>query len=70
VFLFFHDLIHLLIMCGEVERKDLRCGCNLSLTLKANHKEDKLPGLRDDLPALLGRDQGKNTRWDYLGYPV
>jgi hypothetical protein len=29
------------------------CGCNLSLTLRANHKEEKFPGLRDDLPSLL-----------------
>jgi hypothetical protein len=35
-----------------------------------NHEEEKLPGLRDDLPAFLGRDQGNGTRWDYLGYPV
>jgi hypothetical protein len=35
-----------------------------------NHKEDKLPSLKNDLPALLGIYQGNNTRWDYLGYPV
>jgi hypothetical protein len=40
------------------------------LTLRVNHEEDKLLSLRDDLPTLLGRDQGNNTRWDYLGYPV
>jgi hypothetical protein len=27
-------------------------------------------GLRDDLPTFLGRDQGNNTRWDCLGYPI
>jgi hypothetical protein len=40
------------------------------LTLSMNHEEDKLPSLRDDLPALLGRDQGNGGRWDYLWYPV
>jgi hypothetical protein len=40
------------------------------LFLRANHEEDKLPRLRDDLPALLSKDQGNNTRWDCLGYPV
>jgi hypothetical protein len=40
-----------------------------SLTLRANHKEDKFPGLRDDLLAFLGKDQGNSTRKDCLGYP-
>jgi hypothetical protein len=35
-----------------------------------NHEEDKLPGLRDDLPAFLGRDQGNGGRWDYLWYLI
>jgi hypothetical protein len=51
--------------CGGHE-----CGCNISLTLRENHKEEKLPILINDLPALLGKDQGNSTRWDYLGYPV
>jgi hypothetical protein len=42
----------------------------LFLTLRENHEEDKFLGLRDDLPALLGRDQGNSTRRDCLGYPV
>ena len=58
------------MLCGEVGRRDLRCRCDLSLILRANHEEDKLPRLRDDLHALLGRDQGNNTRWDRLVYPV
>jgi hypothetical protein len=41
-----------------------------SLILRVNHEEDKLPRLRDDLPALLSRDQGNSTRWDCLGYPI
>jgi hypothetical protein len=40
------------------------------LTLRANHKEEKNLGLRDHLPALLGRDQINGSRWDYLGYAV
>jgi hypothetical protein len=40
------------------------------LTLRANHEEDKILGLRDDLPVLLGRDQGNSTRWDCLEYPI
>jgi hypothetical protein len=40
---------------------------HLSLILRENHEEDKITRLRDDLPALLGRDQGNNTRWDCLG---
>jgi hypothetical protein len=32
-----------------------------------NHEEDKLPLLRDELPTLLGRDQGNNTRWECFG---
>jgi hypothetical protein len=55
---------------GEVDREGHGCGCNLSLTLRENHEEDKILGLRNDLLSLLGRDQGNNTRWDYLGYPV
>jgi hypothetical protein len=58
---FFHDLIHFLLLCGEIGRRGPGCGCDLSLTLRANHEEDKFPGLRDDLPALLGRDQENNT---------
>jgi hypothetical protein len=42
----------------------------LSVILRANHEEGKLPHLRDDLPAFLSRDQGNNTRWDCLRYPV
>jgi hypothetical protein len=38
--------------------------------LRANHEEDKLPCMRDDLSALLGRDQGNIPGWDCLGYPV
>jgi hypothetical protein len=56
-----------------VESFDCRghiCDYKLSLTLRVNHKEDKLPILRDDLPALLGRDQGNGSRRDYLGNPV
>jgi hypothetical protein len=50
--------------------RDPRFGYDISLILRANHEEEKLPHLRDDLPALLRRDQGNNTRWDFLGYPV
>jgi hypothetical protein len=50
--------------------QDPRCGCDISLIPRVNHEEDKLPHLRDDLPALLSRDQGNNTRWDCLGYLV
>jgi hypothetical protein len=35
-----------------------------------NHEEEKLPDLRDDLPALLRKDKGNHGRWDYLWYPV
>jgi hypothetical protein len=38
--------------------------------LRVNHEEDKFPGMRDDLPAFLGKDQGNNTRRDYLVYPI
>jgi hypothetical protein len=31
-----------------------------------NDEEEKLLGLRDDLPELLGKDQGNGSRWDYL----
>jgi hypothetical protein len=51
-------------------RRDPRCGYELFLILRVNHEEEKLPCLRDDLSALLGRDQGNNTGWDYLRYPV
>jgi hypothetical protein len=62
--------MHLLLLFGGVGREGLGCGYNISLALRENHEEDKLPGLRDDLPALLGKDQGNITRWDWLGYPV
>jgi hypothetical protein len=67
---FFHDLIYFLFLCGEVSHRDPRSGCDISLILRENHKDDKLPHLRDDLPAFLIRDQGNNTRWDFLRYLV
>jgi len=48
----------------------LDMACDLSLILIENHEEEKLPLLRDDLPAFLSRDQGNSTRWDCLGYHV
>jgi hypothetical protein len=45
-------------------------GFNTNLTLRENHEKEKISGLRNDLPALLGKDQRNNTRWDYLKYPV
>jgi hypothetical protein len=60
----------LLLLCGEVGRGDPGCGYDISLILRVNQEEDKLPHLRDDLPALLGIDQGNRTRWDCLRYPV
>jgi hypothetical protein len=33
-------------------------------------KKKKFLSLRDDLPTFLGKDQGNDTRWDYLGYPI
>jgi hypothetical protein len=70
VFLLFHDLIDLLISCGEVNHRGHGCGCNISLTLRANHEEDKLPSIRNYVLALVGRYQENGTRWDYLGYIV
>jgi hypothetical protein len=35
-----------------------------------NHEEDKLPVLRNDLPALHVKDKENNTRWDCLRYPA
>jgi hypothetical protein len=35
-----------------------------------NREEEKIPSMRDDLPALLGRDQGNDGRWDYIEYPI
>jgi hypothetical protein len=35
-----------------------------------NQEEEKLPGLRDDIPAFLGRYQGNGGRWNYLGYLI
>jgi hypothetical protein len=58
------------MLCGEVGRGDPACGYDLSLILRANHEEDKLPCLRDDISTFLGRDQGNNTGWDCLGYLV
>jgi hypothetical protein len=57
-------------LCEEIGCKGLGCGYVLFLTLRENHEEEKLLDLRDDLPALLGRDQGNNTRWDCLGHPA
>jgi hypothetical protein len=67
---FFHNLIHLILFCGEIGRRGPGYGYDISLTLRENHEEDKFIGLRDDLPALIGRDQGNNTRRDYLGNPI
>jgi hypothetical protein len=62
--------MHLILLCGEINHGGPRCGFLILLTLRANHEEDNFPGPRDDLPAFLDIDQGNNTRWDYLGYPV
>jgi hypothetical protein len=37
------------------------------LTLRANYEEDKILGLRNDLPTLLDRDQGNDTSGTTLG---
>jgi hypothetical protein len=58
------------MLCGEVVHRDPRCVCDLSLILRVNHEEDKIPRLRDDLPTLLSRDQGNSTKWDFLEYLV
>jgi hypothetical protein len=58
------------MLCGEIIHEGPGCGCDLSLTLRENHEEEKFPGLRDDLPTLLGRDQGNNTRRYCLEYLV
>jgi hypothetical protein len=58
------------MFCGEIGHRGPGCGYDLSLTLRVNHKEDKFMSLRDDLHALLGRDQGNSTKRDCLGYPV
>ena len=58
------------MLCGEVDLKDPRYGCDISLILRVNHEEEKLPHLRDDLPTFLSRDQGNITRWDHLEYPI
>jgi hypothetical protein len=70
IWVFFHDLIHLLLLCGEIDYKGPGCGCNISLTLRVNHEKDKFTSLRDELPALLDRYQGNSTRRDFLGYPI
>jgi hypothetical protein len=57
-------------MHGEMFNEGHGSGCNLPLTLSTDHDEEKLLGMRDDLPTLLARDQGNGGRWDYLEYPV
>jgi hypothetical protein len=68
--IFFHELIHFLLLCGEISLGDPGCGYDLSLTLRENHEEDKFIILRDYLSAFLARDQGNITRWDILEYHV
>jgi hypothetical protein len=58
------------LFCGEFNHEGHGRECNLSLTLRENHEEDIILGLINDLHALLGRDKGNKTRWEYLGYPV
>jgi hypothetical protein len=50
--------------------EDPGCGCDLSVIMRENHKEEKLPFIRDDLSTFLGRYQGNSTGWDFLRYPV
>jgi hypothetical protein len=57
----FHNHIYFLLLSGEISCGGPGCDCDIYLTLRANHEEDKFPGVRDVLPALLGRDQGNNT---------
>jgi hypothetical protein len=56
ILVLFHDLFHFLLLYGEIGCKGLGCGCDISLTLRENHEEEKFLHLRDDLPTLLGRD--------------
>jgi hypothetical protein len=58
------------MLCGDIGRGGSGCGYDISLTLRENHEEDKFLGLRDDLPKLLGKDQGNSTRRDCLRYPI
>jgi hypothetical protein len=55
---------------GEISRRVHGYQCDILITLRENHKEDKLLGLRDDLLAFLGRNQGNSTRRDCLRYLV
>jgi hypothetical protein len=70
VFVFPHDLVHLLLLCGEDMFRGHGCDHDLLFTLRANHKEDKFIVLGDDLPALLSRDQVNGGRMSYLWYPI
>jgi hypothetical protein len=69
MYLFFHNLIHLLLLRGETYRGGHGCGCILSLTLSTNHEEYKPVGMRDDLPALFDRGQGNGIDETTLGIP-
>jgi hypothetical protein len=56
VSIFFHDLVHLLLLHGEALCKGHGCGFDLLFTLRENHEEDNFFDLGNDLLALLSID--------------
>lgn len=66
VLVFFHDLIHLLVLHSGTLHGGYGCGHDLPLTLGTNKKENKYLGLRDDLTVLLSKDQRDGSRQCYL----
>jgi hypothetical protein len=68
VLILLHDLIHLLFSCrGALSGGH---GHSLSLSLRANHRENKFPGLRNELTALFCSNQRDGGRRCYLWYLV
>jgi hypothetical protein len=68
--LFFHELVHLLLLHGEVLCRSHGCGGDLIFTLRENHEEDNFFVLGNDIPTFLSRDQINGGRQSYLWYHV
>ena len=57
VFLCFHDLVHLFLLCIGFLCGGGECCCDFLFTFKTNHEEYEFPFLGDYVPALFRYDE-------------
>ena len=70
VFVCFHDLVYMFLLCRGVLCGGGGCCYDISFTLKMNHEEYEFPCLRYCLPALLCCDDRHYNSRKCLLYPL